>query len=450
MNGHSSNLPAHFGQSFVRAEICDITSQKSYLHPKGALMKKFIFILCIVLFSAPVPCRAMEVNADITGIQDAGALKASIEKTVIARCVSRGVQLEEYKMLSISISRLGDTLSYDAILDAKPPRAFHKDMKDMSTISATIDEMIVAIFEPAKVQAPPPRAVLVPPAAVQAPQDKKFKTMAKLSLVATSIASIGEKVFISDTYKVYELKGDKTLPVWQTPSKIEILRMYPFKDSLIILGKLGDMDLRTFLLKEGKVVERWDRAVLPIGNSLVSSALVADKDIGGRPFTWMPAKPVSGKPVQVPTGLDMICVAADPAAEASPIISHDPNDRLAVYKGKDLLWKSDTSSGIVPSFLEDPRPIPPERYYLKPRIVLSGGKIITFWNDQGYGKMIARLPLFNGSNIIVYTTSGNNEYDKNTAANFPDSYCSDIALISGKVAALVVKEKKTYLQLLDQ
>jgi hypothetical protein len=34
-------------------------------------------------------------------------------------------------------------------------------------------------------------------------------------------------------------------------------------------------------------------------------------------------------------------------------------------------------------------------------------------------------------------------------ADFPNSYCSDITLISGKVAALVVKEKKTYLQLLD-
>jgi hypothetical protein len=34
-------------------------------------------------------------------------------------------------------------------------------------------------------------------------------------------------------------------------------------------------------------------------------------------------------------------------------------------------------------------------------------------------------------------------------ANFKKSYCADIALASGKVAALIVKENKTYLQLLD-
>lgn len=417
-------------------------------------MKKCIFILCMsVLFFVPASSRAMEVNADITGIQESGSLKAGIETTIIARCVAKGVQLEEYKKLSITISRLGDTLSYDALLDSKPPRAFHKDLKDLSTISVTINEMIGAIFEaPPKVQAPPPQAVLAPPATVQAPQGKGYKTMAKLPLVATSIALIGDRIFISDLSKVYELKGDKTAPVWQTPSKIEILRMYPWKDSLIILGKLGDNDLRTFRIKDGKTAERWDRAVLPIGGSLVSSELVADKDIGGRPFTWMPPKPVSGSPVQIPSGLDMICAVADPAAGGSRIISYDPNDKLVLYRGKDLLCKSDTSSGIVPAFIEDPRPLPPERLYLKPRIIPTGGKIVTIWNDQGYGKMITKVPLFTGSNIVVYSApeDEDNTFEKATAANFPDSYCADITLISGRVAALVVKEKKTYLQLLDQ
>jgi len=415
-------------------------------------MKKFIFILCMsVLFSVPAPSRAMEVTADITGIQEAGSLKAGIEKTVVARCVSRGVQLEEYKKLNITISKLGDTLSYDAILDSKPPRGFHKDMKDMSTISATIDEMIGTIFGSApKALAPLPQAVLVPPAVAQAPQSKNYKTMAKLPLVATSIAVIGDRIFISDVYKVYELKGDKTTPVWQVPGKIEILRMYSFNDALLVLAKLNDRDLRTFRIKDGKVVERWDRAVLPVGGSLVSSELVADKDIGGRPFTWMPAKPVYGNPVQVPAGLDMLCAVIDPVEDASQIISYDPNDRLVIYKGKDLLWKSDTGSGIVPAFVEDTRPIPTERYYLKPRIIPVGGKVVTFWNDQGFAKMIEKVPIFNESNILVYTASDDNELDKITAANFPNSYCSDITLISGKVAALVVKEKKTYLQLLDQ
>jgi hypothetical protein len=453
MNDHSSNFSTPSGQSFVRAEICDISSQKSYPHPKGAFMKKFIFILCMsVLFSVPASSHAIEVSADVTGIQDSGSLKAGIEKTVITRCVSRGIQLEGYKKLTITISKLGDTLSYDALLDSTPPRAYHKDLKDMSTISGTIDEMIGTIFESApKFLVPPPQAVLVPPAAALASPQKNFKTMAKLPLIATSIALLGERIFISDTNKVYELKGDKTSPIWQTPGKIEVLRMYPFNDTLIVLGKLNDRDLRTFKIKNGKVIERWDRAVFPIGSSLVSSDFVTDQDISGRSFAWMPSKQVSGTLTQVPAGLDMICaVSPDSPADASQIISYDPNDRLTIYKGKEMIWKSDTGAGIVPSYLEDLRPMPPTRYYLKPRIILTGGKIVTFWNDQGFGKMISRVPIFNESNIFVYTATGDNEFEKTTVANFPDSYCSDITLISGKVAALVVKEKKTYLQLLDQ
>jgi hypothetical protein len=127
---------------------------------------------------------------------------------------------------------------------------------------------------------------------------------------------------------------------------------------------------------------------------------------------------------------------------------------MVISDEKSILWTDDTDAGITPQFIEDELVLrgssenePPARYYLKPRIASLGSKIITFRNGQGSTKVLPRLNLFEYTQILVYTPSGN-EIIKDELAFFPDSYCSDIAISQGKVTALIVKNKNTYMQFL--
>jgi hypothetical protein len=444
MNDHSACKKQHSGQPFVGAKICDIRHIQVHIHGKGAGMRKIVFVLCMVaFFYSPVAIHAMEVTVDIAGSQELGSLKAGIEKTVIARCIAKGIPVESYKKLNITISKLGDVISYDALLDTAPPKAFHKDLKDTSTISGTIDEMIGTIFIAA---APKTQTSILPGTAQKSIVGSKIK----LPFIATSIASLGEKIFVSDMSTVYELKGEKASPVWHTPGKVEILRIYPYEETLIVLAKNGNY-FRTFKIKDAKTLDRWDKAVVPLGQGLILSELNSDLDMSERPYTWVEAKQIAGSSPQIPKGLDITAAVSSeisPTSQGSEILSYTEENRLAVSSGRSILWKASTDAGIVPSFIEDAKIKPPVRYYLKPRIVITGGRIITFKNEQGLGRMLVRFNLFESSKILVYTASGE-EFEEAIVATFPESYCSDITLASGKVAALIVKEKNSYLQFLD-
>jgi hypothetical protein len=447
MNDHSSEKLYSQGPPFVRAEICDICFLKSYVPPKGDSMRKIIFILCMVLFFyIPILSYAMDVSVDIMGPQDLGTLKGGIEKTIVARCIAKGIQLESYKKLNVTLSKLGDVISYDALLDSVPPKAFHKDLKDTSNLSGTIDEMIGAMF----VAAPKTQAAIQAPSQQEPVQKNVAGAKLKLPFIANSIAEIGGKIFISDPNTVYALKGEKTSPIWHTPGSIEILRIYPYQDTLIVLGKLKN-DFRSFKIKDGKTIERWDKAVVPLGKGLVVSELYSDKDTSSRPYTWLPVKQLAGSSPSLPKELDVIAAVTSETGTVSKgpeVLSFTQENHLTVYGDSSVLRKAEDNAGIVPEYIEDPTITPPMRYYLKPRIVVAGGKIVTFKNDQGLARWIARIPLFEASQIIVYSASGD-EFEGTAVATFPKSYCADIALASGKVAALIVKEKYTYLQLLD-
>jgi hypothetical protein len=410
-------------------------------------MRKNIVILFMVVFLAfPGLIYAMDVSVDITGPQDLGTLKVGIEKTIVARCISKGVQLESYKKLNVTISKFGDVISYDAVLDTVPPHAFHKDLKDTANLSGTIDAMIETMF----IAVP---EVQVVPYKAGPQKEKGLKNVAgaklKLPFVANSIGSIGERIFISDPTTVYELKAEKPSPVWHTPGKIEILRIYPYQDTLIVLGKL-DYNFRSFKIKDGKTLERWDKAVVPLGKGLVVSEIYSD-NASSRSYRWLPVKQLDGSSPQLPNGLDMITAVTSEVGMVSTgteILSFTQENKLAVYSGSSMLKKTDHDAGIVPDFIEDTTITPPTRYYLKPRIVVAGGKIVTFENDQGLARWMPRIPMFEATQIIVYTDSGD-EFDGTTVATYPKSYCADITLASGKVAALIVKEKNTYIQFLD-
>ena len=414
-------------------------------------MRKIVIVLyTLVCFLAPVLLHAMEVAIEITGPQELTTLKAGMEKTIITRCVAKGIPLERYNKLSVTVSKLGDIISYDALLDTTPQRAFHKDLKDTSNLSGTIDEMIGAIFTETSKSQP----ASVTPTKTAVGQENVVKI--KLPFVATSIASIGEKMFVSDNKKVYELKDEKASPLWPAPGKNEILRIYPYGESLIVLTKIMN-EFKTFMIQGSETKERWNKAVIPLGTGLVSTNLMFDKVYGTTPYVWSQATQVTGSSPQILKGLDIISATLTGAetSSASPsVISFNFDNRMVVSDGKSILWTDDTDSGITPQFIEDelvlrgsPENEPPARYYLKPRIASLGPKIITFRNGQGSARMLPRLNLFEYTQILVYTPSGK-EFNRYELAFFPDSYCSDITIAQGKVAALIVKNKNTYVQFL--
>jgi hypothetical protein len=414
-------------------------------------MRKIISILSfMVCLLVPELAFSMETVVETTGPQELSSLKTGIERSVITRCIAKGIALDKYQKLTISISKLGDVISYDALLDTKPERAFHRDLKDIGALSATIDEMIGVIFtETGKTQAVP-----VPPAKSTAGQDSVPKI--KLPFVATSIAAIGEKIFVSDTKTLYELKGEKTTPLWKAPGNNEILRIYPYGDSIIVLAKIIN-ECRSFRIQGTEMKERWDSAVVPLGAGLVSTSLRFDKVLGNSPYIWTAAKQLTGSSPQVPEKFDILSaqsVQDKTSPEGYKIISFNPDTKLVINNGKSVLWTDDTISGITPQFIENEietrnfgESEPPAYYYLRPRIVVLGERIVTFRNSQGMTRVVSGLNLSEFSQVLVYTPSGN-DFTKEEPATFPESYCTDIALAHEKIAVLIVKDKGTYVQFL--
>ncbi len=414
-------------------------------------MRKIIpalsFMVCLIV---PVLAFSMEAAVEITGPQELTSLKSGIAKSVITRCIAKGIALEKYQKITISLSKLGDIISYDALLDTKPVRAFHKDIKDTSALSATIDEMIDALFsETAK-----PQVTGIQPSNALTVQEITPKIM--LPFIATSIAAIGDRIYVSDTKTVYELKGEKASLLWEAPGKNEILRIYPYGESIIVLAKLMN-DCRTFMLSGKETKERWSKAVIPLGNGLVSTSLRFDSIYGTIPYLWSKATQVAGSSPQIPGDLDIISSLSSDAmtpSTGSRIITYNPKGAMVVSDGKSILWTDDTNAGNAPQFIED-LPAdrnysggePVSRYYLKPRMVTLGSMIVTFRNSLGSTKIVSGLNLFEYSQVLAYTQTGDG-FTKNELATFPDSYCPDITVIQGKVAALLVKSKLTYVQFL--
>jgi hypothetical protein len=414
-------------------------------------MRKIIsiisFVVCLFVPSL-VFCLATAV--DITGPQELSSLKTGIEKSITTRCIAKGIALEKYQKLTVTISKLGDVISYDALLDTKPERAFHKDLKDISALSATIDEMIAALFT----EASKPQAAPVPPAKTTIGQESALKV--ELPFVATSIASLGDKIFVSDKKTVYELKGEKTSPLWKAPGSNEILRIYPYGDSIIVLTKIIN-NCRSFRIQGTEMKERWDNAVIPLGSGLISTSLkFLDRNFGIISYAWSQPKQVSGTSPQLPEKLDILSatsVEVKTRPSGYEVFSYNSKNNLTVTDGKSIVWTDDTIAGITPQFIEDvfvdreEQSEPPARFYLKPRIISLGDKTVTFRNSQGLAKIVSGLNMFEFSQVLLYTPSAN-DFAKEELATFPNSYCPDIAVVQGKIAVLVVKDNGTFVQFL--
>ncbi len=406
-------------------------------------------LLIAACLLVPAAALGMEVAVEITGPPELSALKPGIEKTIPARCMSKGIDTKAFGRLTVTITALGDVISYDAVLDTSPPRAFHRDIRDASALSGTIDEMITALF-------PEHGATPGSPApAVQPPQSQESGPKIRLPFMGTSIAAAGERTWVSDASTVYELTGEKTTPVWKAGGNNTILRIYHYEGSIIVLAKIMDT-VQTFRIHASELAERWRKAVIPLGNGLISTGLTFDTMIY-RPtgYQWSRAVQITGSSPQIPEGLDILSATAAELRQSSPgpeILSYDTAGRMVLSDGKSVLWTDDEDAGITPHYIEQERVERgygegeiPARYSLRPRTVAFGDRIVTFRNNQGMARIVSRSNLFESAEIVLYTSSAEG-FSRRELAAVPRGYCVDIAVTQNRAAVLVVQDKNAFVQ----
>lgn len=397
----------------------------------------------------PVTILATEAVVEISGPPELTALKEGIGKTITTRCIARGVPVESLSRLSVTISALGDVISFDALLDTAPPKAFHRDMKDASGISPTIDEMIGVLF--------PGTGETAATQATQKGQDtgKEQAPRIKLPFSPTSIASAGDRIFLSDEHTVYELVGEKASPLWKAPGNNEILRIYTRNGSILVLAKRSS-SLQTFLIRNADIEKRWDKAVIPVGSGLVSTGITFDRNLDTTGYRWTRVSREEGTTPEIPEGHDIISAVTAQvftAVSGTQVLSYNPSGRLTISEGSSTLWTDDEKAGITPLYIESPERKEginsetelPGRYSLRPRIVASESGIVTFRNDQGLGGMLTRMNLFDSARILRYRVSGD-DLTQTVLSTIEKGFCIDIAVVRNRAAALVVHGNSAYVE----
>ncbi|HDP26178.1 MAG TPA: hypothetical protein ENN34_12140 [Deltaproteobacteria bacterium] len=398
-------------------------------------------LCCSLMFMLLVPAlssaRAMEITVEISGPGDLVALKPGIENTVLARCISRHIPLEEYSKLAISISALGNVISFDAILDTIPPRAFHKDLQGQAEISPAIDEMIETLFAAERTPAPHPQKR----EASAVPHTKEV-TIIRLPFEGTALLSHGGTLLVSDRKAVYRLAGEKPERIWKSPGNSTIARLYAYKDSVLVLTELRNTFTTYSIL--GTTQEKWTGAVVPFESGFVSMEPKFDSDIAPDRYRWSRVTVMDGSPPELPEGLDPLSLASVESSAAQSLgelASFTLDGSLAIAKKGVITWSSETDHGFTPFFIEEKRKQDtPVRYYLRPRILSGNGMILTFKNDQGLASFLKHTISFTGAEILSYTC-GAQGCEKRVLQKEDSGYCADITLHNGVLYALLVKKK---------
>ncbi|HQI00823.1 MAG TPA: hypothetical protein PLF54_05465 [Deltaproteobacteria bacterium] len=423
-------------------------------------MKKISSFVFLFLFLISVPAAfCLEVGVDIKGPQDLMALKDGIGKTITARCLARNITAPKGTALNVSITQLGDIISFDAILSAEPPKAFHRDLKSTGELSSAIDQMIAEIFTAAAAK---PAAGKEPP--VQA-DTAQAKPEYKFTFAATSMAVLDGTLFVSSEDKLYKVENGNAKSYWTPPRSASIYRLFPYDGSLLAVTVQGTAFF-THRIKDGKTVKSWEGCVAPLKNSLVRSRIYSDKDISDGINRWSKAETIEGAPLQIPDNTDILSVFMgdiSSSADGEEIVSFDRVNRLVAFNGKKTVCVSDTNFSTLPFYLQDKIPTfhytaqdnadvsevnPVNRYHLRPRIVSQGKDIISFTNDEGLTKFIGNLKRYSGTQILA-CTPGESEFDERTLGTFKGYYCTDIALDKGGVLALIVKKSTSLIQRID-
>lgn len=418
---------------------------------KRALRSIIIFLGFIL---TPLALSAMETTVEVSGPDTLVPLKTAIEKSVPARCIAKGIDLSHYTKLTITLVQLGENISLDAILHSTPPRAFHKDLKGIDAVSPVLDEMIAALF----FTAPPSPA----PAAPAPPSARPSIKTIDLGFQAVSVTAMESAVFLADEKTIYLLKDNTPSVWWQAPGRDQILRITAYQDSIIALTNHQDAFL-TYRISNGRSVQEWPRAVMPIGNSLIAATLKIAPDDTFASNRWTSTSSIEGAPVTLPIGTDILATTMGDILPQEPgpeIITFSPMGKLTISAGKTKLWNSEKEFARLPLSLkeeyfvrqfsdDDAAEIDTriEYYYMPPRILIAGGMVIIINNNPGLwgmGGIMQNLKIFSSSQILGYTWT-TSDAEERVLAKTSLGYCADIATQGDSLLALIVKKKGSVL-----
>lgn len=416
------------------------------------MKRSFICLFFLSFFIASGPSHAIEVVVEMAGAEDFVQLKGGIQKTIAARCLSANTLPGDGGTLSVSLMQLGETISFDAVLDSQPPRAFHRDVGSRGEISGVIDLMIEEILigkarsAAAPFPAPAPREKPLVEVAAPPPVESGIE----LPFVATSLAVLGGTIFVSDGKTLYRMEGDRAVPYWRTPGSAKIYRIYPYQDSLLAVTNRRE-SFHTYRIRGSETVQSWERCVIPLGDTLVMSRLMTDLMFSDGVNYWENPVTGTGEAYEFPQGFDFVSArVADvvPSQSGLETIAFDKLGRVTLLNGKNPLWASETKLATLPLYFESKVDEPDARYYLMPRILPYKDGVITIANEQGSWKFLRNVKYYDSSRILMLDPgkSGGGERDLVTIRNH---YCADIALDEGDLIVLVVKKSTSLVQRID-
>ena len=390
---------------------------------------------------------AAEPKVEIIGSDDLVTLKPVIKQSIIARCISQGVSLEDYPELTVTIFQLGEVISFDAVLNSHPPRAFHSDIKELSAISNTIDEMISTVFIASPVIKQSRQPVKIKPG-----DTRQTRQDIDLPFIAKSLIVHDDSIYVSDDKTIYIIKEKQAEQWWNTPKKEKIFRIYAYQDSIVALVRRTN-DLNTYLINKDKTVKHWTKPVIPIGGSLAYAQISSDANIPDGINMWTDPTFMDGKRIVVPSGTDFLSITmgeVTPAKQNHETLSYDKKGRLTISSANRILWSSSTKMSPLPVFIEQEinSQDPPARYYMMPRILVNNGEIITINNDRGMSKIFGNLIMFKGFEILGYSLDGS-RFEERALAQMGKYYCADIALDDRSLLALIITKDNSFVQFID-
>ncbi|MEA2102610.1 MAG: hypothetical protein U9P80_08585 [Thermodesulfobacteriota bacterium] len=420
-------------------------------------MKKFSgIILILVLILSVSTLHAIEIEVETIGNKELKALKPGIEKSIHTRCVAKGIDLSGYDQLNITLIQMGDTLSFDALLNTTQPRAFHKDIKGINAVSQTIEEMISGIFNVPAGADQSSRNIIPVPAR---PEE------IKLDIKAVSLCVKDHQIFVADKGTIYCMQANEPRQWWTISTKDEIFRIWTYKDSIIALIK--DMDqFRTYRITDKKVVERWDYVVVPKGNGLLSASLRIPPNITRQSNRWSKSSVIEGTPYRLASGEDITnTIRGDilPDNKGMEVISYSYTHRITISSDKDTLWKSGTSFAHLPLYVKKEyiqksgsgdnnieAHVLDETYYMEPRILLRNNReIIAILNQEGLiSGMFKNVNMYKDSAVLSYAWEKTG-IERKVLSKIHSGYCADIALqkdtliilnVTGKNSRLILKK----------
>ena len=414
------------------------------------MKRPFICLFFLSLLIASSPSRAIEVVVEMTGPEDFVQLKDGIRKTITARCLAADASPGDEAALRVSLIQLGETISFDAVLDSQRPKAFHRDVGSRGELSGVIDlmieELLVGKTRPTAVPSPAPEEKPLVEVAAPPPIESGIE----LPFIATSLAVLEGTVFVSDGKTLYRMEGDRAVPCWNTPGSARIYRIYTYRDSLLAVANRRE-SFHTYRIRGSETVQNWERCVIPLGDTLVMSRLMTDPMLSDGVNSWENPVTNTGEAYEFPQGFDFVSAqVADvvPSQSGLETIAFDRLGRVTLLNGKNPLWTSEAKLATLPLYFKNKVNGPDARYYLMPRILPYENGVITIANEQGPWKFLGNVKYYSSSRILMLDPgkSGDNERDLVTIRNH---YCADIALDEGGLIVLVVKKSTSLMQRID-